>query len=471
MQAVYNYQHIVFKGFFIFLVILLCLSMSRLSYAQTPLSGTQLLTDLQNGDLSLSEASDILSQQSGALDTNFEGLLSSITDATNINIDSAATLIDGLSVGTIDQTLEQVSALTDMVDNLQSGNLDTEAINDLIASVGIGDIPPEIGEILSTVDDLGNLLDLTGIEDVFSNPDIIEALSNILDETGLPTDVTEIIENMTGLLTSLEGLEDLGAQLVADAISDTLSSVAPSLVDALGGATALTGALSTYLDTFLAVIGLSCPTASCNSCQNCAPRINLNHLRIQAHISSEFDQHRNWLVSDFFIDNILPALGRMTVQLTTTGMQQIQAIGTFFDAKHQLETQRLFQTMTAQAHKDYHPSEGLCTIGTNVRSLAASEKRADLAHRTLATRMMDRQLLSADGISTIGEKSDRLSRLDLFILASFASFKNSLMFSNKNSSSFPMLHKVTNNRYLNLSVTYSNQTKLSRKSGYIREPK
>jgi len=40
----------------------------------------------------------------------------------------------------------------------------------------------------------------------------------------------------------------------------------------------------------------------------------------------------------------------MTNQLTATSMQQVQIIGSFFDAKHQLETQRMFQQMTAEAH-------------------------------------------------------------------------------------------------------------------------
>ena len=105
----------------------------------------------------------------------------------------------------------------------------------------------------------------------------------------------------------------------------------------------------------------------------------------------------------------------MSEQLTTAGMQQVQVIGSFFDAKHQLETQRLFQQLTAKAHKDYHPSESLCAIGTNVRSLAASERRSNLTHTAFANRMMQRQLSHGDSISTIGGESDRRSRLKLFI--------------------------------------------------------
>jgi hypothetical protein len=47
----------------------------------------------------------------------------------------------------------------------------------------------------------------------------------------------------------------------------------------------------------------------------------------------------------------------MTEQLSAVAMQQMEIIGTFLDAKQQLETQRLFQEMAAQAQKDYTPSE------------------------------------------------------------------------------------------------------------------
>jgi hypothetical protein len=48
-------------------------------------------------------------------------------------------------------------------------------------------------------------------------------------------------------------------------------------------------------------------------------------------------------------------MAAMTKQMTTVGLQATKVIGTFFDAKHQLETQRLFQTLMAEAHKDYQP--------------------------------------------------------------------------------------------------------------------
>lgn len=86
----------------------------------------------------------------------------------------------------------------------------------------------------------------------------------------------------------------------------------------------------------------------------------------------------------------------MAEQFSATMMAQVQAIGQFFDAKHQLETQRLMQQKTAEAHKDYHPSVQMCEIGTFVRDLANSEERARLTQIALNKMMMDRAFASGE---------------------------------------------------------------------------
>jgi hypothetical protein len=105
----------------------------------------------------------------------------------------------------------------------------------------------------------------------------------------------------------------------------------------------------------------------------------------------------------------------MTNQLATNAMQQVFIIGTFFDAKHQLETQRLFQAMTARAHKDYQPSKNLCSFGSVTQSLANSSRRTDATSTVLASRSIDRQTMSANNVSVTGAESDKLSRLRQYI--------------------------------------------------------
>lgn len=141
------------------------------------------------------------------------------------------------------------------------------------------------------------------------------------------------------------------------------------------------------------------------------------------HITDEFKKHRKWMVDLFFNDEkpndppgLRGAMKLMTSQLVSIGVQQVQIIGAFFDAKHQLETQRLFQQLTARAHKDYHPSEELCEFGTVTRSLSASFRNTDLTAAALSKHSTDRQVLStyvvggknSKGRVVITDKSTRL---------------------------------------------------------------
>ncbi len=159
---------------------------------------------------------------------------------------------------------------------------------------------------------------------------------------------------------------------------------------------------------------------TCQTGVNASDGIQLN---TGDHVNLELDYLRQWIVNTWFtvpeqnppLGHVSHALMLLTSQLTTVGIQQIQMIGGFFDAKHQLETQQLFQTLTAKAHKDYHPSEGLCTIGTGTRSLAQSERVADLTQMALTKRTMDRSLLSRFTVAGMGEIDDRWNRIHQFI--------------------------------------------------------
>ena len=140
------------------------------------------------------------------------------------------------------------------------------------------------------------------------------------------------------------------------------------------------------------------------------------------HITEEFKKQRKWLVDQFFKEpnkkdglGVLAAFKILTTQLTSIGMLQVEAIGSFFDAKHQLETQRLFQQMTAEAHKDYHPSEELCELGTLTYSLASSSRKNDITRAALSKRSTDHQLLAKDTVGTEASISDKHTRLKQFI--------------------------------------------------------
>lgn len=135
--------------------------------------------------------------------------------------------------------------------------------------------------------------------------------------------------------------------------------------------------------------------------------------------TGELGEHQRFLINYLFrgtdnIGGILPAWMLMSQQLTSVALHQMFIVGTFFDAKHQLETQQLFREMAARAHKSYRPSTGMCAIGTNVRSLAAAERRGRASGFILSERMLQRQLGSANTIGAAGPQIDSASRLNIF---------------------------------------------------------
>jgi len=110
-------------------------------------------------------------------------------------------------------------------------------------------------------------------------------------------------------------------------------------------------------------------------------------LDVDAHVNDIYLAMRENWVSSFMM---------MTEQLVSIMIQQTFIIGTFFDAEQQLEVQRLFQQLKAEAHKDFHPSYQMCEFGTNVKSLAASENIYRENAKLLDAVLADRDRLNAN---------------------------------------------------------------------------
>lgn len=163
-----------------------------------------------------------------------------------------------------------------------------------------------------------------------------------------------------------------------------------------------------------------------SACSLCAPPVVLTEIqewltpitgttdRIKRHMTSEMTAQKVWWISIFWEDNILPALMLMAEQLTAVAMQQMEIVGAFLDAKHQLETQQLLQRIAARTHKDYHPSEGLCEIGSSIKSLASSDRKAEMNAVVMSQRSQDRQLGAINTAGKEGEASDKPSRIKQF---------------------------------------------------------
>lgn len=353
---------------------------------------------------------------------NVVGLMAQGVNANSIN--SAITTFGaqaGLNTGGI-------ADITKIVSNFANGqNINPGSAASLLDGVLKGQMSGDLGKVLSTIKDLGNITSPQGLANTIGKVGSLLTGKDITTQAG---GLDQALKLATGQLNLPQGITNIATK----AMTDTIKQAFPDLAKALGD-TGLADAIKKFLGgaggAFSSVLsgltgagsnsgggsGDSCTPQGCGGgpCQPCHTKIPLHYAEVRAEITSEFAKHRKWFMNTYWLEHILPALMLMAEQLTAVGIHQITMIGAFLDAKHQLETQRLFQQMTAEAHKDYHPSEGMCTFGTAVRSLAASERKSDIVQLALADRMNQRQLRKGDVLSVEGEVSDLRSRRDIFI--------------------------------------------------------
>ena len=171
--------------------------------------------------------------------------------------------------------------------------------------------------------------------------------------------------------------------------------------------------------------GLLWPFKDANACCTCMSVTEPNSYRewfatgyTVDDITNTYDwsmtNHEQWIINTMFYRNILPAMQLMAEQLSATMVQQTEILGALFDAKQQLENQRSLQKIQAEAHRDYHTSNGLCEFGSAVRSLSASESRGELTAVALAQRSIDRHLGTAGTSARAGPAHDVETRLGAF---------------------------------------------------------
>ncbi len=367
------------------------------------------------------------------------GLQQSIASKINSPLLLAADLQSGLSQGASTEALlaairvanpsmdaERLTNMGQLLTNISANpNINAISANALLTGF-LGDrMPAGATSLLSTIDGLGNL-NASQFMQIMNTEGFQDFINNLPREAAADFLNTFIA---TGL--SAEGLAQLNTEAGIEVLRDLIDAQLPDLADFMrefGGIRELLGStlagllaggpgaiLGTVLGTilngllggFLGGGGGGC----CSRHRNAIPR---HYDAVRQAVDTGFDNHRTWFVTVFWEQNLLPALALFASQMTATGMLQVQMIGTMLDAKHQLETQRIFQTMMAQAHKDYQPSEQMCTFGTMARGLAVSERLSDLTQIGLTDYMAQRQTLSAGAVSRDGEDSDKRSRLAVF---------------------------------------------------------
>lgn len=146
--------------------------------------------------------------------------------------------------------------------------------------------------------------------------------------------------------------------------------------------------------------------------------INQRHQDIFNNTKQEFEDDlsafEDWMIHDFLEDQIVPAVERMLNQMNAVTMQYTMAIGMFLDAENQMETQRVFDKLKYEAHRDYHPSDDFCWFGTNVRSLAASRGVSSFTSSVLSQVALARQLGVDNLAGARGAEDDLQARWKVF---------------------------------------------------------
>lgn len=162
--------------------------------------------------------------------------------------------------------------------------------------------------------------------------------------------------------------------------------------------------------------GCCSQSPACTIAENAASQAieSVLHMMIREVMTMNMMYQQRWFMNDFFRDYILRGLMNMVEQLTVSAELQVFTFGAIMDAKEQLETQRLFDEKRAEAHRDYKPDVGMCTIGTAARGLAVNDRNAESSANALTKRMIDRQLGLHYSSSNDGTSSDVLSRIEQY---------------------------------------------------------
>ncbi|MGB4057546.1 MAG: hypothetical protein WBK77_05640 [Alphaproteobacteria bacterium] len=114
------------------------------------------------------------------------------------------------------------------------------------------------------------------------------------------------------------------------------------------------------------------------------------------------------------VNNYVTALILMSHQLAAVMGSIPFPVGQMIDAKQQLEVQRNFEKLRAEAHKDYHPSELMCEFGTFVKSLSTANNKAEFEKMAINDIMIGHYSDLQHTESSEGLDSDSNSRLKHF---------------------------------------------------------
>lgn len=402
--------------------------------------GETVIEELNSGTKNIKQSAQTISDNTGLSLSGSDEFLNNVIKGNNINTEAAASVIDGFATGNIN--LNQIQTVNDAVKNLQNIT-SAEAAQEVLKNIGAGIIPPEIGEALGTIKDFGNLNDFKDLENILKLPAVENKLNDIFADGAIPEEITGIISKTSKLGLNLDAFKNLSINEIATKLSESLENALPNLFNEIFTDLGLNGLLQTFglqiFSEFSSASSLFIPgslaanyetlprdpkskatdKSDCSfkcgaSACPCRKPIEQNHITIRAHMTDEMIKNRTWMIDELMKVHILPGLMLMTDQLSAVAMAHTFAIGKFFDAKHQMETERIFQQLMAQTHSDYQPSVGLCEIASSSRGLIPAQEKSKIARTALTNRMSDRARRNDGSLSSAGTNSDVLSRFQNF---------------------------------------------------------
>ena len=168
-----------------------------------------------------------------------------------------------------------------------------------------------------------------------------------------------------------------------------------------------------YCIFIIAVIAVIWPISYARASCECFIKVPIKAEEFEEKIDLEFAENAEFMIMDYFLKLMRPYFIDMADQLTATALAQVGMIGTFFDAKNQLDRQLLIDKAHVKAIKDYQPSSSLCKFGTVNRGLASSEQRAKINQSLFMKRSLDRHL-GAKGTIAASIRDEKQARLEQF---------------------------------------------------------
>lgn len=133
---------------------------------------------------------------------------------------------------------------------------------------------------------------------------------------------------------------------------------------------------------------------------------------------------RNWILNTFYNNTVIPAYRNWSHQMAGVIMMEARMIGGFYDAQAHMSATRDLQRLSAEALRDYTPSEAVCQFGTLAKSLAGTDEKAKNAQRVMSEIAIARGLGTFGSIGATGRGQDNADRIRNFVLNTCNSVDN-----------------------------------------------